>query len=243
LHQASELCELLESRGAQVLPIPVLEIQPPADAAPLDAALRRLADYPWILFTSANAVECTVRRLSELGLPRLANGAVASKICAIGPATAKALEAAGCPVDLVPEEYIAESVVEAFAPVPLAGVRVLIPRAAAARDIVPDALRERGALVDAVEAYRSGVPANAAARVAEICAARTPIQWVTFTSGSTVKNFLAVGGASLLAGARIATIGPATSEVARKHGLAVDAEAVPHTALGLVDAICHAARP
>jgi uroporphyrinogen-III synthase len=242
LHQAAELCELLEARGAQVLQVPVLEIQPPADAAPLDAALRRLADYPWILFTSANAVECTVRRLAELGLPGLAEAAVASKLCAIGPATAKALEAAGCPVDLVPEEYIAESVVEAFARVPLTGVRVFIPRAAAARDVVRDALRERGAVLDAVEAYRSGVPANAAGLVSQLIADRTSIQWVTFTSGSTVKNFLAVGGASILAGARIATIGPATSEVARKHGLSVDAEAAPHTALGLVDAICHAAR-
>jgi uroporphyrinogen-III synthase len=226
-----------------VLQIPVIEIQPPADSAPLDAALRGLGAYQWILFTSANAVECTVRRLSELGLAGLAEAASGGNICAIGPATAKVLEAVGCPVDLVPEEYIAESVVEAFAPVPLAGVRVLIPRAAAARDVVPDALRQRDAMVHAVEAYRSGVPANAAGVVSQLIADRTSIQWVTFTSGSTVKNFLAIGGAPLLERARIATIGPATSDVARKHGLPVDAEAISHTAAGLVDAICHVARP
>lgn len=236
-HQASELAKLLEHHGAKVLLVPCIEMQPPADAAPLDAALRQFASYHWVIFTSANAVQFTVRRLRERGLASLQELCGSVKVCAIGPATQSALQAEGCAVDLVPAEYIAESVAEAFAEIPLEGRRVLIPRAAAARDVVPEALQARGAWVDAVEAYRSGVPAEAAGLIADILAQKTPVHWVTFTSGSTVKNFLAVGGAPLLSHARVATIGPATTEVAMKHGLHVDAEAGVHTAAGLVDAI------
>lgn len=237
LNQAAELQDLLEAHGATAILIPALEIQPPANSGPLDEALREAHRYAWVIFTSANAVERVAVRAAELGLPRLRDAFETAHICAIGPATQAMLEAQGCRVALLPERYVAESVVSAFDTVPLQDVRVLLPRATVARDVVPDALRERGAIVDVVEAYRSGSPAASRAAIADLLHRRETVDWVTFTSGSTVANFLAMGGQPLLAGARVASIGPITSEVATKHGLRVDAEAEEHTAAGLVAAI------
>jgi uroporphyrinogen-III synthase len=158
-----------------------------------------------------------------------------AKVCAIGPATAAAVEALHIKVDRMPKEYVAESLLAALASDDLAGKRVLLPRAAVARDLVPLELTRRGAIVDVVEAYRTGVPEDAAARVREVLA-RNPT-WITFTSSSTVKNFVAAAGGQSLESVKIASIGPITSATARELGLTVDVEANPHTVPGLIAAI------
>jgi len=158
-----------------------------------------------------------------------------ARICAIGPATAKAIEALHLKVDLVPTQYVAESLVEAFAPYDLQSKRIILPRAAVARDVVPVELTKRGATVDVVEAYRTIVPPNSAELVTEVFA-RKP-DWITFTSSSTVKNFLAIVGPKVLEGINIASIGPVTSDTARMHGLHVAVEARQHTMDGLLQSL------
>jgi len=226
--QASELAEPLEELGAEVLLLPVIEIRPPADPGPLERAIACLETYDWLVFTSANGVHSFVDRLRDIRSLR-------AKVCAIGPATAAAVEALHIKVDRMPKEYVAESLLEALAADDLAGKRVLVPRAAVARDLVPVELTRRGATVDVVEAYRTVVPEGAAARAREILA-RNPT-WITFTSSSTVKNFVAIAGAQSLEGVKIASIGPITSATAGELGLTVAVEADPHTVPGLVAAI------
>ena len=127
-------------------------------------------------------------------------------------------------VDLMPEEYVAESLVQAFAQQTLSGKRVLLPRAAVARDLIPAELTKLGAHLDVVEAYRNLVPPDATLRARELFSSAKKPGWVTFTSSSTVKNLLAIAGRETLEGVRIASIGPVTSETARAHGLTVDAQ-------------------
>jgi uroporphyrinogen-III synthase len=135
----------------------------------------------------------------------------------------------------MPEEYVAESLLEALAGDDLKGQRVLLPRAAVARDVVPVALRERGAIVDVVEAYLTVIPENAGVHTRELLE-RKP-DWITFTSSSTVTNCIVAAGREALQGVKIASIGPITSATAREHGLTVDVEANPHTIEGLVTAL------
>ena len=226
--QAAELAEPLEELGAEVLLLPVIEIQPPADPQPLERAMLQLHAYDWIIFTSVNGVRSFVNSLGDIRSLR-------AKVCAIGPATQAALEALHIKVDRMPTEYVAESLLEALADDDLTGKRIMLPRAAVARDLVPAELTRRGAKVDVVEAYRTVVPEDAASRTREVLA-RNPT-WITFTSSSTVKNFVALAGAESLAGVKIASIGPITSATARELGLTVHAEANPHTIPGLVDVI------
>ena len=226
--QAAELAEPLEELGAEVLLLPVIEIQPPADPQPLERAMLQLHAYDWIIFTSVNGVRSFVNSLGDIRSLR-------AKVCAIGPATQAALEALHIKVDRMPTEYVAESLLEALADDDLTGKRILLPRAAVARDLVPVELTRRGAKVDVVEAYRTAVPQDAASRTREVLA-RNP-NWITFTSSSTVKTFVALAGAESLAGVKIASIGPITSATARELGLVVHAEANPHTIPGLVDVI------
>lgn len=230
--QASALAEPLEELGAEVLHLPVIEIHPPADLEPLKRALAQLASYDWLIFTSANGVRAFIEQLDAS--PHDLRG-LRARICAIGPATKAAIEALHLKVDRMPSEYVAESLIESFAGDDLAGKRVLLPRAAVARDLVPVELTRRGAHVDVVEAYRTTPPADSAARVGEILSRRP--HWITFTSSSTVTNFLAITGKETLDGIKIASIGPVTSTTAREAGLRVDVEADPHTIAGLVYAL------
>ena len=227
--QASAFGECLEELGAEALYLPVIEIQPPSNPEPLDEAIERLDSYDWIIFTSVNGVKYFVERLDasarDLRMLR-------AKICAIGPATAAAVEKLHLKVDRVPKEYVAESLVEAFAGDDLKGKSVLLPRAAVARDVVPVALSERGARVDVVEAYRTEAVAATAARAREILKRRP--HWITFTSSSTAKNFFAAVTPQDVGGIRIASIGPVTSQTLREMGIAVDLEAPQHTIAGLV---------
>ena len=232
--QAVEFSERLRSLGADPIELPVISIQPPEDAAPLDQALERLASYDWLIFTSVNGVRFFLDRLDA---SRHDLRLLKARICAIGPATRQAVENLHVKVDLMPEEYVAESLVKAFAGEQLAGQRILLPRAAVARDLIPTELGRLGAHVDVVEAYRNVVPEDAAARARDIFSAGKKPDWVTFTSSSTVKNLLAIAGRDALEGMRIASIGPVTSETARSHGLTVDAEANQYTIDGLIQAI------
>ncbi|MCP5110646.1 MAG: uroporphyrinogen-III synthase, partial [bacterium] len=158
-----------------------------------------------------------------------------ARICAIGPATRRAVEDLHLKVDVMPEEYVAESLLAAFEPFKMEGQRVLIPRAAAAREILPDELRRRGAQVDVVPAYQTVMPADAPALAAEVFA-DTP-DWVLFTSSSTVKNFVQAAGIEALEGVAVASIGPVTSATAREVGVNVSVQAEPYTIDGLVRAV------
>ena len=137
----------------------------------------------------------------------------------------------------MPEEYRAESLVQAFAAHDLVGKRILLPRAAVARDVVPAELTRRGAHVDVVEAYRTVVPEDAPQRAREIFTAERKADWIAFTSSSTVKNFVRAAGVEVLRGVRVASIGPVTTATARGHGLEIAAEAATYTIDGLIAAI------
>jgi uroporphyrinogen III methyltransferase/synthase len=230
--QAAELSEPLESLGAEALLLPVIEIREPSDPKPLDHAIARLASYDWLIFTSANGVRYFMDRLDQS--PHDLRS-LKARICAIGPATKAAVEALHLKVDLMPKEYVAESLVEAFAKENLQSLRILLPRAAVARDLIPDQLTRRGALVDVVEAYQTAAPSHLVEHARAILD-RKP-HWITFTSSSTVTNFIASAGREALHGMKIASIGPITSATLREHQIEPTVEAEPHTIGGLIDAI------
>jgi uroporphyrinogen III methyltransferase/synthase len=232
--QAAELSGRLRALGADAVELPVISLEPPADSGPLDRAIENLAGYDWLIFTSANGVRFFLDRLDQ---SRYDLRSLKARICAIGPATRKAIEDLHLKVDLMPEEYVAESLIKAFAAENLAGQRVLLPRAAVARDVIPAELAKLGAQVDVVEAYRNIVPPNASARAREVFSSEKKSDWITFTSSSTVTNLLAIAGREALDGVRIASIGPVTSSTICSLGLKVDAEARQFTIDGLVEAI------
>jgi len=200
----------------------------------LDRAIGQLASYDWLVFTSANGVRSFVERLDASAADLRA---LRAKICAIGPATRAAIEALHLKVDLMGREYVAEGLLEAFSAYDLAAQRVLLPRAAVARDLVPVELARRGAQVDVVEAYRTVTPENAGAQTAQLFGGGRKPDCIAFTSSSTVQNFVAVAGAEALAGVKVASIGPVTTATARQLGIAVDAEARIFTVNGLVEAV------
>lgn len=228
-HQAEQLAAPLRNKGAEVILLPVIGISPPADPEPLRrAALSE--SYDWIVFTSANAVDAFASELRKDGRK------CKSRVTTIGSGTREAAEANGFYVEIVPEKYVAESLVDAFAAQTLEGSRILIPSAAVTRDIVAPALRRRGAHVDVVEAYRNIVPPPAAEQAREVFRNPYP-DWVTFASSSAVANLVDIVGADVLNKSKIASIGPVTSETARNLALEVAAEAQPHTVEGLVEVI------
>ncbi len=232
--QAAELCDRLRSLGADPQELPVIALEAPADPAPLDRAIENLATYDWLIFTSVNGVRFFLDRLDQ---SRHDLRSLKARICAIGPATRQTIEDLHLKVDLMPEEYVAESLIKAFASEDLAGKNMLLPRAAVARDTIPLELARLGAQVDVLEAYRNVIPPSALARAREIFASEKRPDWITFTSSSTVKNLLAIAGREALEGVRIASIGPVTSSTLCAHGLQPDAEAKQFTIDGLIDAI------
>jgi uroporphyrinogen III methyltransferase / synthase len=234
-----DLAARLGALGAEVIEFPTIEIQPASDYGPLDQALARISSYDWLIFTSVNGVRFFLERMARVGV---AIDAVRAALCAIGPATRTAAENAGFRVSLMPAQYVAEGLVRAFERYELQGARILLPRAAVARDVVPAVLRARGAVVDVVEAYRTAIPAGAAALARQIFAAPTKPGWITFTSSSTVQHFVEAAGAGALAGVRVVSIGPVTSATARECGIAVAVEAENYTTAGLVEALVSARR-
>ncbi len=237
--QAGKLGAGLRALGADVIELPTIEIVPAPDYGPLDRAIADLAGYDWLIFTSANGVRYFLERLNRSHQDLRA---LRARICAIGDATKAAVEKLHLKVDLIGEEYVAESLVEAFRNIDLAGKRMLLPRAAVARDLLPRKLRERGACVDVVEAYRTVVPEAAATRAAEIFGASRKPDWITFTSSSTVQNFVQIAGREALEGVKVASIGPVTTASAKKLGVDVTTQAAVYTSDGLIHAILNTKR-
>jgi uroporphyrinogen-III synthase len=243
-HQADALSSGLRKLGAEVIEIPFIQIRPPRSYKPLDSAMKNLAAYDWLILTSVNGVEAVWNRLRKAH--RFKKALRHLKIAAIGPATQKAIEAHGLRVDVVPKEYVAEAVVKSLRE-RVAGKRVLLARAKVARDVIPRQLRKLGAQVDVVEAYETVIPRSSRARLRAVL--RDPERCphvITFTSSSTVRNFVRLLGKNLwrepgLNGRkrqpRFASIGPVTSATLRDLGLPVDIEAGKYTIPGLIRAI------
>jgi uroporphyrinogen-III synthase len=234
-HQASVLASGLRELGAEVIEIPFIQIKNPKSFQPLDAALKNVKTYDWLILTSVNGVETTWERIRKLGIrfDRLSH----LKIAAIGPATKKAIEQHGLKVHLVPKQYVAESVVKSLRS-RVAGKRVLLARAKLARDVIPRELRKQGAQVDVVEAYQTVLPESSRRKLRALFEdpKRRP-HVVTFTSSSTVRNFVALLAGQAAPASRTASIGPITSATLREFGLPVDIEAQEYTIPGLVEAI------
>jgi uroporphyrinogen III methyltransferase/synthase len=235
--QASELVARLAALGAATVEVPAIAIAGPADGgAALAAAVDRLAAgaYDWLVLTSPNGARRVLAALRAAG--RDARGLGSTRLAAIGPGTADVLAAANLVADLVPPRFVAESLLASFPGTgdgDVATGRVLLARAAVARDVLPEGLAERGWKVDVVEAYRTE-PAPLDERAA---AALADAEIITFTSSSTVANFLAGAGSGAVPPV-VAAIGPVTAGTARDHGLTVDIEADVHSLDGLVDALC-----
>ncbi len=242
--QAGALSSALRELGCEVVEIPFIEIRKPSSYQPLDSALRNLATYDWLILTSVNGVNALFQRMAKRGLD--VSSLAHLKIAAIGPATRKAIEQHGLQVTVTPKEYVAESVVAALHR-RVKGKRVLLVRAKVARDVIPRELRKAGAMVDVVEAYETVAPKSSAKRLRAVLAGARKPHAITFTSSSTVRNFVQLLGlrsarATLkrLApdrGVHTASIGPVTSATLREFGLPVDIEAREYTIPGLVAAI------
>ena len=234
--QAGAFTRALEAVGAAVIEFPTIEIAPPKSYAPLDAAIAQLDSYDWIIFTSVNGVDYFSARLAHLR--RTLNGEI--RAAAIGPETAKAVESLGVAPEIVPEEYRAEAILGKLKPEAMRGRKVLVPRAAEARDVLIRTLREWGAKVDVVEAYRTVAPTSDPAPLRAMLL-RGDVDAVTFTSSSTVKNFTAIFTGDdlrgLLARSAVACIGPITQATAEEIGMRVDVVAEEYTIAGLTEAI------
>ncbi|SFW40329.1 uroporphyrinogen-III C-methyltransferase [Selenomonas ruminantium] len=235
--QASKLTAKLENLGAEVLETPAIALADPVDNyAALDKAIDHVADYHWLIFTSANGVGRFFARMFKAGKDARALGY--AKIAAIGSATAEKLKQYGLVADVIPQEYRAEGVVEALKGKLPPHAKILIPRAEEAREVLPDTLREMGAEVEVAPAYRTVCgQVDGEALAAELKEGR--IDMVTFTSSSTVKNLVnIIGSAEVLKSVKTACIGPVTADTAKSLGIEPDIIAKEYTIDGLVEAIC-----
>jgi uroporphyrinogen-III synthase len=230
------LSTALRKLGAQVIEIPFIEIRKPQSFRPLDSALNDIFAYDWLILTSVNGVEAMWDRMKKLGITRRSLRHL--QIAAIGPATQNAMEKRRVKVNVVPEQYVAESVVQCLRS-EAAGKRILLVRAKVARDVIPEELRKAGAEVDVVEAYETVVPESSRARLRSLMTApRRAPHVITFTSSSSVRNFAALlGNKPNLEGIKLASIGPVTSATLRELGLQADIEASEYTIPGLVRSI------
>ncbi|MEW6184338.1 MAG: uroporphyrinogen-III C-methyltransferase [Thermodesulfobacteriota bacterium] len=236
--QASELVERLTDLGADCLEFPTIRIVGPSDWGALDQALKKIEDFDWLFFTSPNGVRFFFERLEYQGQDLRALRGI--KIGTIGPATAQTLKSFHLRPDLIPEKYVAESLLEALSRLPLAGLKVLIPRAEQARDILPQGLNQMGAEVSVVSAYRT-LPADENKDDLREKLSQGKIDCLTFTSSSTVINFLSLFSRAeilpLLKKVAVACIGPITAKTARDNGLEVTITAEEYAIPGLVEAI------
>jgi uroporphyrinogen-III synthase len=238
--QAGALSAGLRSLGAEVYEIPFIEIRPPRSFKALDESLKLIAEYEWLILTSANGVRAMFERLALLNIPKRVLAHLS--IAAIGPATRAAIEREGLRVAVTPREYVAESIVEALSD-KIRGKRVLLCRAKIARDVIPREVRHLGAFLDVVEAYETVLPQ--ASRVELRAILRDPQRrphFITFTSASTVKNYVDLlgihsGRSKLVEGVLNASIGPITSEKLRQYQLNVDVQPAEFTIPGLIEGI------
>lgn len=232
--QASALARELSALGAEVIIFPSIKIEPLKSFSALDREIKGLGGYNWVVFTSANGVEVFFNRLKKLGLD--ARRFAGAKVAAIGPATAEALLANGIKADLVPEKYISEEIIKALGK--MKGHKILLPRAAAARDALYTGLKSAGALVTEIPTYNTLPDRGNLAELRRLLAAGA-VSLITFTSSSTVTGFLeSFKGADkkLLNGAAMGSIGPVTSGTLKTHGFKPDFEARRYTIPGLVEA-------
>ncbi|GHU98483.1 uroporphyrinogen III methyltransferase [Deltaproteobacteria bacterium] len=238
--QASGLADALGSLGAEVIQFPTIAIRPTPDFTEMDAAVARLSEYGWVIFTSMNGVRHFFMRLAAAG--KDSRALAGCKVAAIGPATAIALAGCGITADFVPKHYVAEGVLKGLHTATsgsLAGVRILLPCAAKSRDVLPKELAKAGALVDMAKAY---ITLPAASRKDEMLARIKigALDCVTFASSSTVENFLALIPAELLKKhpeIRLAAIGPVTKKTLQKHGLDCHISPAEYTIPALVEAV------
>jgi uroporphyrinogen III methyltransferase / synthase len=229
--QASGLAATLRALGAGVVELPAIRIESRIEDDEVRRSAGLIEDYALICLTSPNGAHFLFEALAAAG--KDARALAAATVAAIGPGTARALAEHGIAADVVPERFVAEALVEALAGVEVANRRVLVARAAEARDVLPEALRERGAEVDVVALYET-VREEPAAEAVE---AAQSAEYVTFTSSSTVHNLTEALGERFPRGARVVSIGPVTSEAARAAGLEVDVEAERHDVDGLLAAL------
>jgi len=238
--QAPKLSDGLRALGALPVEVPVIEICSPESYEPLDTALRNLGEYDWLIFTSSNSVHVFGERCASLGIFAPPTGL---QMATIGAATAQAARDAGLAVSLVPDAYVAEGLVTALQN-QIAGKRVLLARAAVARDVIPDALRSAGASVDVVDAYQNVMPETAPHQLRHAYA--RGLDAATFTSSSSVTHLahaaLAGGMPFPLKGVRAVSIGPITTQTLLARGWAPGAEADPHDIPGLIAAVVRALR-
>lgn len=238
--QALSLVEPLEALGAEVLAFPVLETVDPEDWTPVDSAIANLASYDWVVLTSTNGIDRFLRRFKVAGGSREAILSV--KFAAVGSATAEKLARHGLPPALVPADFRAEGLVEAFRALGAGpGWRVLIPRAEEARELLPDALREMGCEVDVVSVYRTQVAVPDPGVIARL--REGSVDAVTFTSGAIARGFVsAIEGEGLdprkvMDRLTVASIGPVTTDELTRLGYSADVEATVSTMSSLVDAL------
>ena len=236
IHQAGKLSDGLRALGAEPVEVPVLEIRPPANSEPLDAALRKLGNYDWLILASGNTVRALVERASALGIALVQPEGL--KVAAVGEATAAAARGVGLQISFVPEAYVAESLAEGLMG-QIPGRRILLARAAAARDVIPDALREAGAEVDVVDAYRNVLPEAAPEQLRLMLA--EGIDAATFTSSSSATHLAEAARLTGIgwpfSGVPAVSIGPITSRTLRELGWEPAAEANPSDIPGLIGAV------
>jgi uroporphyrinogen III methyltransferase / synthase len=234
--QASGLAATLRGLGAEAVELPAIRIEPRLESEEVRRAAASIGEYALVCVTSPNGADLLFEALAAASLD--ARALAGATVAAIGPGTARALARHGVAADVVPERFVAEALVEALAAIEVEGVRALVARAAEARDVLPDALRERGAEVDVVALYETvrEQPDEAAVAAAQ------GADYVTFTSSSTVTNLTEALGDRFPRSARVVSIGPVTSEAARTAGLEVHVEAERHDVDGLLAALLSDAR-
>jgi len=236
--QSGSFVRGLEELGSEVIECPTIEIIPPDSYVPLDRTIQDLGEYDWIVFTSVNGVKEFLNRLQYLGKDSAALEGI--RLAAIGPETAREIASYGIPVEFVPAEYRAEGVLHGLNPAEVEGKRFLLPRAATARDILPRTLKEWGAEVDVVQAYRT-VPAKGSAAILSGVLSENKVDMVTFTSSSTVKYFVdllsPVDLRKFCNAVAVACIGPITKGTAESNRIRVDVLAKEYTVSGLIEAI------
>jgi uroporphyrinogen III methyltransferase/synthase len=236
--QARALAQQIEELGGEVIEFPTIEIQPPENFSAFDAAVAKIESYDWLMFTSVNAIAPFLSRLQHGG--KTVKMLEHLDVGAIGPETAKELAANGISCCLVPQRYQAEGILDVVTPDLMRGKRVLIPRAAEAREVLPNTLRKWGAGVDVLVAYRTAVPVVDVEPLAKRIR-RREVQVITFTSSSTVKNFVRLFNrqnlAEIVNGSAIACIGPVTAYTVEQLGGHAAIVATEFTIPGLVSAI------
>ena len=238
LEQAGDFTRILEAQGADPIAFPTIKTTAPSSWNELDRAIKRLSSYDWTIFTSVNGVKYFFERLYKLGYDiRELKGV---KICAIGPMTAKAVTDLGIKVDLMPKEFKAEGVLEAFGKRKIKGKKFLLARAAVAREILPEEIKRLGGKIDVAPAYRTVKPAKAAKELTELFK-EGGVDIVTFTSSSTVTNFVSMFKRKELPGllkdCTIAAIGPITANTAKGYGIKVDIMPKDYTIPALTEAM------